>query len=196
MNPAVLLPFLANPITNTTSNTPSPDIPHAIPGAASLNVSDLSPEGCFLPDPAKPQTPIIFADCATGIVKDQMSTYPDMDKFLIWSREETSTTDVVVPYVRYSGTCALVLNVKKQDVYERDSFGDVLHSAIILARQCVIIPPHRGGQVNLGSRGRLELTIVRRPGYLEGEGGWLQGIGNGSLATAGRNPEGSPVDVN
>ena len=199
MNTAVFLLLLASSITNVLSDTPVPTDLDAIPGIPSFNVSGLSPEGCFLPDPTKEQLPIIFADCATGIIRNQMASYPDMDKFLIWSREETSTTDIKVPYVRYSGSCALVLNVHRQDVYERDTFRDVLHSAYILARDCVIVPPHRGGQVNLGSRRRLQLTIVRRPGYpgndTGNDMGGLQANGSEYLAIAGDNSDETRINV-
>ncbi|MDI1493088.1 MAG: hypothetical protein OHK93_004874 [Ramalina farinacea] len=196
MNPMILLLFLANPIANALPSNPVPNGLDAMPGVLSSNLSaGLDPRGCFIPDAGKPQTPVIFADCATGIVKNQMSTYPDMDKFLIWSRFKTSTTDIKVPYVRYYETCALVLDVKKEDDFERDSFGDILHSAIILARTCVITPPHRGGQVDLGSRGRLQLTILRRPGSSAEEGGQLPGNRSGSLMTAGESRNESLVDV-
>ena len=85
--------------------------------------------------------------------------------------------------------------MKKQDDYERDSFADILHSAIILATNCVIKPPHRGGQVDLGSRGRLQLTILRRPAGIVEESGWLQGNGSASLVNAGEAPNESLVDV-
>ena len=195
MNPAVLLLFLAKPITNALSITPISNGPDAIPGTPTSNLSDLSPQGCFLPDPTKSQAPIIFADCATGIIRDQMSDYPDMDKFLIWSRTKTSTTDIKVPYVRYSGSCALVLSVQRQDEYERDSFRDVVQSAMILARNCVIAAPHRGGQVDLGSRGKLQLTIIRRPGHPENEGAWSKGNGSDYLAIPGETPDESRINV-
>lgn len=124
-----------------------------------------------------------------------MSTYPDMDKFLIWSRAKTSTTDITVPYVRYSESCALVLNVRKQDEYERDSFGDVVQSAMTLARNCVIASPHRGGQVDLGSRGRLQLTIIRRPGHPWNDRGWLKGNGSDNLAIPGGKPDESRISI-
>ena len=64
-----------------------------------------------------------------------------------------------VPYTWDHGSCAIEVDVLRKDDTESSTFAAIFKRAFDVAVQCVIKPPHLGGQGLVGENERLKVWI-------------------------------------
>ena len=92
---------------------------------------------------------------------------------MYFGRPPTSP-DTILPYVRIFGSCAVVVDVEDRfrRYKEESSLQEVADAVRTLSAQCVIPPPHLGGEKWVGRAGRLGVTVLgRMPRELDLEDG-------------------------
>ncbi len=65
-----------------------------------------------------------------------------------------------MPYAWPYGSCAVQIDVLQEDDKESSTFAAIFKRAFDVAVECVIKPPHLGGQGFVGEDGRLKVSIT------------------------------------
>ena len=116
--------------------------------------------------PSRPQlTPLTYSAC-----KQAFQTIPMHEKAyapIIFSRNPDA--GFRVPHTWSHGGCVVRIDTLAADVEETTTFADVFMRAFELSAECVIKPPHLGGESLLGATDMLEIAIMesseRRSSY-------------------------------
>lgn len=75
-----------------------------------------------------------------------------------------------VPYTWHSGSCAIEIDVLREDDMERSTFAAIFKRAFDIAVNCVIQPPHLGGKGLVGEKEWLKVWMYSKessPGLVE-----------------------------
>lgn len=117
-------------------------------------------------DDAEAHKPAVFMDCMS-MIKNSLGQIEDQTTPLSWGRQCTlSDTEIRVPYLRYMGQCALMIDVPDREFREKTSVADVIWHMKEIAKACVIKAPlHLGGDNWIGWHGKMRVVILGRVPY-------------------------------
>ena len=106
--------------------------------------------------PDKPQlTPLTFIEC-----KQAIQDIPLGEKALApLSFGRDPGAGFTVPYTWEYGTCAIEIDVLRADDMERSTFAAIFKRAFDIAVECVINPPHLGGEGLVGEKEQLRVWL-------------------------------------
>ena len=114
-------------------------------------------------------TPLTYVDCKRAIHEIPMGQKALAP--LSFGRDPGA--GFTVPYSWDFGSCAIEIDVLREDDSERSTFAAIFKRAFDIAVECVINPPHLGGKGLVGENERLKVWMygvnpkVSLPGLAE-----------------------------